>query len=580
MDTQKAQIVDRLKQANNILVTVSANPTLDQLAAVIGMTLLLNKLGKHATAVFSGEVPSILEFLEPTKTIETNTDSLRDFIISLDKSKADKLRYKVEDDHVRIFITPYRTSISDKDLVFSQGDFNVEVVLALGITKQQDLDKAISAHGRILHDATVIDVSTTQVSGMGNMTLIDPKASSLCEMLVDLGTALKPDVLDMQMATAFLTGIVGETNRFSNDKTTSQTMEVSSKLLAAGANQQLVATKLQPPKPATPPPASTPAPETTKETTTAAPAAQPVAAEPAAVLPKPEANQVAADGSLTIDHGPKIDLENYELSEGVDETQLDQIHIDDQGHLKTVAETPAEEKPATPGHKVIQPLATDTTADGTPSSVTPTPEAPAAPAGLQPPALGGTLTASGADNELEKAVDPMAADATPTQPLLSHDAPATSPPAADQVVQATNTLTDIEKSVNSPHLQSPAEVNPTPAADTPSAPPVELTVEEARATVDNLTSVAPDQPLPPIEALGAQYMDLPGVGGSDSAIPAATAAEPAAPVSPPAEVAIPAVATVPAEPVAAPVAQEPAVDPTAPPPVPPPMMPPSFTPAQ
>jgi len=85
------------------------------------LTLLLNKFGKHATAVFSGEVPSTIEFLEPESTLEKTTDSLRDFIIALDKSKADKLRYKVEDEMVRIFITPYRTSITQNDLVFSQG---------------------------------------------------------------------------------------------------------------------------------------------------------------------------------------------------------------------------------------------------------------------------------------------------------------------------------------------------------------------------------------------------------------------------------------------------------------------------
>src|SRR5436190_16201081 len=90
----KQQIVERVKQANNILVTVSKNPSVDQLAACIGVTILLNKMDKHATAVFSGEVPSTLEFLQPQKTIESNTDSLRDFIISLDKAKADKLRYK------------------------------------------------------------------------------------------------------------------------------------------------------------------------------------------------------------------------------------------------------------------------------------------------------------------------------------------------------------------------------------------------------------------------------------------------------------------------------------------------------
>src|SRR3954469_22730674 len=148
MDAKQA-LTDRLKEANNILVTVSNNPSVDQLSACIGLTLALNKMGKHATAVFSGMVPNTIEFLQPEKTIEKNTDSLRDFIIALDKSKADKLRYKVEDKVVKIFITPYKTSISDKDLEFSQGDFNVDAVIALGIPVQADVDQAITAHGRI-----------------------------------------------------------------------------------------------------------------------------------------------------------------------------------------------------------------------------------------------------------------------------------------------------------------------------------------------------------------------------------------------------------------------------------------------
>jgi hypothetical protein len=560
MDTQKAPIVERLKQANNILVTVSANPTVDQLSAAIGMTLLLNKLGKHATAVFSGVVPSVLEFLEPSKTLEADTNSLRDFIISLDKNKADKLRYKVEDNHVRIFITPYRTSISDKDLVFSQGDFNVEVVLALGVTKQQDLDKAISAHGRILHDATVIDISTTQVSGMGALNLIDPKASSLSEILVDIGTTLKPDVLDMQMATAFLTGIVAETNRFSNDKTTSATMEVSSKLLAAGANQQLVATKLQPPKPATPPPAPVPTPTQTESAPASAASAAPAAtAEPAATLPKPQPNQVAADGSLTIDHGPAVDLDTYELSDGDDEAKLEQIHIDDQGHLKTVeaeqqAVSAAASAPAS-GHKVLEPLS------AMPASAPTDASAPTG-TGLEPPALGGTLTASGSDNETEPSVNPMAATPATDAPLLSHDVPAATAAGSlpgDNVLPVGNTLADIEKSVQSPHVAQ-ASVDAGASSQEPaSAPPVEINVDEARDAVNNLTAVSPDQPLPPIQALGAQYVDLPGVGGTtpDVSVPAVPAQDPAT------------------QPAAAP---QP-VDPTAPPPVPPPMMPPSFTPA-
>lgn len=158
--TPKQQVVEKLRDANNVLVTVKSNPSVDELAATIGLTIMLNKLDKHTTAVFSGEVPSTLEFLKPEETIETNTDSLRDFIVSLDKSKADKLRYKVEENVVKIYITPYRTSISEADLEFTQGDFNVDAVVALGVTKREELDNAITAHGRILHDATFITVTT------------------------------------------------------------------------------------------------------------------------------------------------------------------------------------------------------------------------------------------------------------------------------------------------------------------------------------------------------------------------------------------------------------------------------------
>src|SRR5215475_7165682 len=146
MDEPKQQLIDKLQESNNILVTVSRDPSVDQLASCLGLTLLLNKVGKHAAAVFSGRVPSTLEFLQPEETLEKNTDSLRDFIIALDKSKADKLRYKVEDNVVRIFITPYRTSLSEKDFEFSQGDFNVDAVIALGVAQREDLDQAITAH--------------------------------------------------------------------------------------------------------------------------------------------------------------------------------------------------------------------------------------------------------------------------------------------------------------------------------------------------------------------------------------------------------------------------------------------------
>lgn len=244
----RQQIVEKIKNSTNILVTVSSNPSVDELSAALGLTSMLNGLKKHATAVVSGDIPPAIEFLEPGKTFENTVDSLRDFIIALDKEKADHLRYKVEGDVVKIFITPYKTTITQDDLDFSQGDYNVELVLALGVKDQDNLDKALAAHGKILHDATVATLSCGEnPSKLGQIDWFESNASSISEMLVALSEALKGDnpILDEQIATAFLTGIVAATDRFSNNKTSSKVMTMAAQLMAAGANQQLIAAKLE-----------------------------------------------------------------------------------------------------------------------------------------------------------------------------------------------------------------------------------------------------------------------------------------------------------------------------------------------
>lgn len=245
--SQKQQIIQSIKDVTNILVTVSADPSVDELSAALGLTIFLNKLGKHATAVFSGQVPPAISFLEPGATFESTADSLRDFIIALDKEKADHLRYKLVDDAVKIFITPYRAIITEADLEFSQGDYNIELVIALNVENQDHLDKALTAHGKILHDAVVSTVTAGAArSSLGTVDWHDDRASGVSEMLVDLVEELRtPEVtMDEQIATALLTGIVAVTERFSNNLTSSRVMTLAAELMAAGANQQLIATKL------------------------------------------------------------------------------------------------------------------------------------------------------------------------------------------------------------------------------------------------------------------------------------------------------------------------------------------------
>lgn len=236
------QIVEKLKGAENVLVALSKNPTVDELATAIALAMIIDKMGKRATTIYSGATPNALEFLAPEERFETNTNSLQDFIIAINKDKADHLRYKVDGDYVKVFITPYKTTIKESDLEFSYGEFNVDLVIALNVAGVEELDNALKEYGRILHDASVVGV-TTREDKFGEVVWSEPTASSVAEMIAMMGAKGEFE-MDKDIATALLTGIVAATERYSNEKTRPETMAVGAKLLAAGADPQLVSANM------------------------------------------------------------------------------------------------------------------------------------------------------------------------------------------------------------------------------------------------------------------------------------------------------------------------------------------------
>ncbi len=233
------KIVEKINGAQYILVALSSDPSVDELSAAMGLTVYLDRMGKRATAIYSGKTPAALEFLNPEDKFATTADTLQDFVIAINKDKADHLRYKVDGDYVKVYITPYGTRIAEEDLDFSYGDFNVDVVLALNVANGVDLDEALREYGRVMHEATVINITTGLPGKLGEIEWCDPSMSSISEIVSNLTYALGGEV-GPEEATAFLSGIVAATDRFSKPNTTPATMEIASKLMYSGANQQMV----------------------------------------------------------------------------------------------------------------------------------------------------------------------------------------------------------------------------------------------------------------------------------------------------------------------------------------------------
>jgi nanoRNase/pAp phosphatase (c-di-AMP/oligoRNAs hydrolase) len=238
--TQKQQITDGVRQAHNIIVTVSQKPDIDQVSAAVALSQILTKLNKRVDAVVTSAVPASLSFLQ-TNVLHKTFTGIRDFVISVDtaKTEADKLKYVPEGGKLNIYITPFNGNFSNNDVSFSYGDYHAELVIALGASKLEEIDSSITSQTKLIEKVKIVSIHNKAVTAPGSNILewSEQSASSICEMLMSLTEALQGGLVDAEIATSLLTGIIAKTDHFTNDNTTPKIMTMAAQLMAAGARR-------------------------------------------------------------------------------------------------------------------------------------------------------------------------------------------------------------------------------------------------------------------------------------------------------------------------------------------------------
>ena len=345
----KQEVVERVKEADNILIITSGSPRIDQLSACLGLIGILQDLDKNAIFVHSGETTEVIDFLEPDKVIQKDAESLRDFIISFNQSKVDKFRYNQEGNQYNILLTPaQREVITKDDIEFRKGDFNIDLVLALGIESKSNIDPSVSKHSQLIEEIPMVNI----VAGKKGSSLEAPywqedSASSLGEAIYELSQSLEMKKLPRPVANALLTGIVDQTERYRTKRTKSQTMHVSAELLEMGGDLQLVADNLARA-------GSVPVSIPEAETKAMVEEALGEAGEYDTKVIKKKATQTAESGRARMRHGDVGKGLSYgekvkQLeAEGTGEHKLDRLNIDAEGNLRVLS----EEEQATPAPAV------------------------------------------------------------------------------------------------------------------------------------------------------------------------------------------------------------------------------------
>ena len=239
--TPKQQALELINKSKNVLLVTHEKPDGDAIGSTVALYLVLNKLGKKTTVVIIDPIANNYQFLPKLDEFATQLTALRDFIISIDcaKATADKLAYNFQGGKLNIVVTPKDGNFNPQDVGFAEGNFQFDLIVALDAADWDQVGTLYANNVKLFQGTPVINIDHHASNDYyGTVNLVDLTASATAEILVGLVEALGPSLIDEDIATAILTGIVSDTGSFQHANTTPKALTIAAQMVGFGARQQ------------------------------------------------------------------------------------------------------------------------------------------------------------------------------------------------------------------------------------------------------------------------------------------------------------------------------------------------------
>ncbi len=238
-----SQIQTLLAGANNILLISHASIDGDGVGSGLGLQMALSKMGKKVTFFSRNPVPEVFRFLPSVENISTEFSLHRDFIIQIDttQTKVENVRTEKEDNHLKLVITPQNGSLSKEDITFISGGKSFDLIFTLDTSNLEYTGLMSGPQAELFYETPIINIDHHITNEQyGKINLVDINATSTAELVLGLIEHLEQTepLMDADIATCLLSGVVVDTGSFQNANTTPKAFAVAARLLAAGARQQ------------------------------------------------------------------------------------------------------------------------------------------------------------------------------------------------------------------------------------------------------------------------------------------------------------------------------------------------------
>lgn len=185
--------------------------------------------------------PKTFTFLPRIENIKPDLSNLRNLIISVDVSgnQIGGLHYEMKGTKLNIFVAPEHRNIDQKEITTALSNYKYDLVIVLDTPDLESLGGLYHKNTEFFFNTPLINIDHSPANEQfGQINLVEMNATSTAEILFNFLEKMNPNLIDEEVATLLLAGMISKTRSFKSLAVTPRTLGIASQLVARGARRE------------------------------------------------------------------------------------------------------------------------------------------------------------------------------------------------------------------------------------------------------------------------------------------------------------------------------------------------------
>ncbi len=245
------QIFKQIADSQNPLIVLPAERSGGSLATGLAFYLFLKKLNKKIKIVAdSGLTPNFgrqWSFLPAYNEIGEELKNLRKFVISVDisQSKVSQIKYTIEKNKLNFIVSPESGWLNPQDVSSFPSEFKYDLIIVLGAIDLEALGKIYDNNIEFFYKTTIINIDHHPGNEeFGQINFIDLNVVSTAEIIYYLCKNYQTELIDEDIATCLLAGIIADSKNFKTNNLTPRTLLATSQLIDLNGRREEIVNHL------------------------------------------------------------------------------------------------------------------------------------------------------------------------------------------------------------------------------------------------------------------------------------------------------------------------------------------------